>query len=180
LAYAVFTLTLATNLLVWPIPDLGFDYNTRTFEIDAVDPGTAAWHVLQLSDRIVSIHSQGALQFTLRVDRFAALGPAERTLPITLQRAGRLHTVELPLAPPSTSLQLSKLVYALLALVCWVSGYVLGVVRAHEMPGTPLLATFWLTLSGVIGCFHFAILASEPLLLGLLWLTSTLLAPLAI
>ena len=180
LAYGVLVATLAVNILAWPIPDLGFQCDFETCEVAHVEPNSMAEGILQIGDRVVRVGRESARQFFLRPNRFSELNLDDQALDVMVERNGQSLTLQLPLVPPSGLLQISKFAFCLLAIMCWVTGYFLGVVQRHELPGTPLVATYWILMSGVIGIQHFAVFASQPLFTASTWFITSVLAPLAI
>jgi signal transduction histidine kinase len=181
LAGFILILIIVINIVFWPISDLGFQVDPRTAIILSVDPNRPAHQVgLQAGDRVISIYGIIWSEIITQKNLLKLIGPPNKPVLIFIERANTISTYELAQSTPSTSFQINKAVRLCIALVCWITGYVLGIVRRHEASGSQLVATFWLGLSCVLGSLFFAVHASYILSLILYWFTITILFPLFI
>src|SRR5262245_14548620 len=172
---------LAFTVILWPIPYLGFNADPLTATIIFVEPGTSAAHAgLQVDDHILSMYDRPWDEVISAPNMFALIGPPERPVAISIERQGAKYTAALAQGTPTVSFQLAKMTNVLLVVLCWLTGYFLGIVRRHESAGSPLVAWFWLGFSGILGSYFFARYASYPLRLGLDWLMLTVFIPLAV
>jgi signal transduction histidine kinase len=180
LALAALAVMIWLNLLLWLVPHLGFASQSTTGIVRAVERESSAGRAgLQSGDRILRIYDlswQDAVEHPLL---FRVMGHFDKPIFVTVSRNGAI--VELTLQPdaPSFAFQLEKVINAVLALLCWVVGAQLAVIRRREASGSVVLGTFWLVLSAVIGSYLFAYYASLALQI-ILQVAIVFLAPLAI
>ncbi|HMO57195.1 MAG TPA: hypothetical protein PKC19_07565, partial [Roseiflexaceae bacterium] len=89
---------------------------------------------------------------------------------------------QIDIAPPAPTFdaQLGKATNLVLALTCWITGYVLGIMRRHESFGTALIGWFWIALGGALGTYLFAYYSTPLLSVALAWAMIAILLPLAI
>jgi signal transduction histidine kinase len=181
LAAVTLAMILAFTLLLWPIPYLGFNADPLTATIVFVEPGSSAEIAgLQVGDQVLRMYDRAWDEVVSVPNMLALIGPPEQPVPIRVERAGAVHTVALPQGTPSIAFQMGKATNLLLIMLCWLTGYILGIVRRHESAGSSLVAWFWLGMSGILGGYFFARFASYPLRLVLDWLMLTVLIPLAV
>lgn len=181
LAAVTLAMILAFTVMLWPIPHLGFNADPLTATIIFVKPGTSAADAgLQVGDHVLRMYDQAWAEVISAPNMFALIGPREQPVPISVERAGAVHTVALAQGTPSIAFQMGKATNLLLIMLCWLTGYILGIVRRHESAGSPLVAWFWLGMSGILGGYFFARYASYPLRLVLDWLMLAVLIPLAV
>lgn len=181
LAPAIAVVIVGATLLLWPISHLGFEVDLETQTIRHVIPGSSADEAgLRIGDRLVSIYGVPFDDIFRNLNRISLLGPRDRPIAVTVARSGEPINLNLRQDVPDLGFQLSKLAMLSLAALCWLTGYILGVVRRHSVPGADLVAVFWLGLSGVIGTIPFATYAAVPLLLALDWLVISVFAPLLV
>lgn len=172
---------LTAGLLFWPVPYLGLDSSPSNAIIVKIDPQSAASDAgLQLGDRIIHLYGYPLEELDLQWYIFSLLGPRYEPIPITIERDGIVHNFNIAYEDPSFSFQMSKVTNILLALLCWFTGYMLGVVRRHEVSGLPIVAWFWLLLAGTLGCYFVARYASFPVRMILQWFMITTLVPLVV
>lgn len=181
LAALTFIVILFATTMLWPISDVGFESDLVTHIVVVVVPNSPADHAgLRVGDQILTLYGVPIQEVTERVNVLHVLTHLTRADEITVQRNGRLIVAQLENPPPTIGFQAIKLALALLGLICWATGYLLGVVRHQAMPRTPLVASFWLLMGGVTGSMLFTNYAAFPLFVGQVWLTIALLAPLAV
>jgi len=162
LAAITLAMILAFTMILWPIPYLGFNADPLTATIMFVEPGSSAARTgLQVDDRILRMYDRPWDEVVSAPNMFALIGPPERPVAITIERQGAKYTAALAQGIPTVSFQLAKMTNVLLVLLCWLTGYFLGVVRRHESAGSPLVAWFWLGFSGILGSYFFARYASS-------------------
>ncbi len=150
MAVSMLIILILSNVFLWPIPYLGFDANPFTAIITFVQPDSSAAHAgLQLGDRILQIHGHPWDDTISRFNMFSLINVQSRSIPIVVERADVVQALNLALEAPSVSFQMSKLSKLLVAWLCWMTGYILGVVRRHETAGSPVVAYFWFGMSGV-------------------------------
>ena len=168
LAACMLIVIVFATLLMWPICFLGFAWDPHSYLVTRVDPGGAAAEAgLQVGDQVVKLYNQPISEVLSSINLVDLIGPHDQPIPIVFKRGGQSIAKAMEQGQPSLSFQIAKLAWSGLALVCWVTGYWLGVVRRHELPGSPLVAMFWLGLSGVTGSMFFAETAAIPLYIGL-------------
>jgi signal transduction histidine kinase len=180
LAIVILAFILAVNAYLWPIPYLGFNVDP-TATIIFVEPGSSAAQAgLQIGDRVIQLYDRPWQSVLSHPNVVPLTQPRERPIPITVEREGAVYTLALVQGVPSIAFQTAKITNLVLVLLCWLTGYLLGVVRRHEASSSPMVAGFWLGLSGVLGGYFFARFASYPLRLALQWFMIGVLIPLSI
>ena len=168
-------------ILLWPITYLGYDSSLVTQEIIYVVPGSPADQAgLRTGDRILELYGRSIQEVAASLSVVNLIGPRDQPIPITLQRGKQTITTSIRQEPPALSFQALKLAMCGLALLCWTTGYYIGVVRRHEVAASPLVAGFWLCMGGLMGSLLFALYTAFPIFIGELWLIITVLAPLAV
>jgi signal transduction histidine kinase len=181
LSMVIFILIIAFNMILWPIPDLGFQVHPVSATIIKVDPDRSADQAgLQVGDRLLAMYGLSWTEMVKQRNMLSLIGPSNRPVPVTVERTGVIHVYTLDQGTPTTSFQMNKAMRLFVALLCWVTGYILGVVRRHQSSGSPLIATFWFGLSYVLGSLFFAVHASYNFSLALYWFTISILIPLMI
>ncbi len=179
IAAASLLVILVGTALFLPIEYLGFDFDKTTHEIIAVSPGSVAEKAgLHVGDQILKLYNEPIREVVTNINVVDLIGP--RPVPIMVLRTGRIILTEMERRPPTVSFQAEKLSMFLLALICWSTGYSLGVVRQHALMGSPLVAPFWLCIAAVIGSLSAANYTAYPIYTGLVWLVVAVLTPLSI
>ncbi len=179
-AFMLIVIVFAT-LLMWPICFLGFAWDPNTYLVTRVDSGgPAAQAGLQVGDQVVELYNQPISEVLSSINLVDLIGSHNQPVPIVVKRGEQSIAMAMEQGQPALSFQLAKLAWSGLALACWITGYWLGVVRRHELPGSPLVGMFWLGLSGVTGSMFFAQTAAIPIYIGLLWVLNAVFAPLTI
>jgi len=182
-ALALITLVgpLWANLLVWPVEYLGYDLDPRSGEVIFVASGSpAAKAGMLVGDYVLSIYGVPITALSRHWNRWQLIADSGAQVSVLVERAGVTLTFLLPRQPPELSYQIARIVFALLAAACWITGALLGLGRRQEANSAALAAACWLTLAGVLGSYVFAVDLSTPLLAILLWLMITVLPALAI
>lgn len=182
LALAALAVGVLATLSFWPVTYLGYSADLRSGLVLAIEPDGLAERVgLHINDRIVAIYGvpfQEALQQWSVLPLIDAVG---QNVPLVVERSGITRTFTLALGTPPIEFQATKAVSALLALMCWLTGWLLGVMRRHEVATASLtVPMFWIVLGGLLGVYQFAHYASLPLFAVCHWLLLTILAPLGI
>ena len=168
------------NILIWPVGFLGYATDPDTGTIGFVEPASSAARAgLKIGDQIVALYGQpwSALISAWNVLEFVP--PTGATIPITIVRDGIERQVWLIHEPPSIEFQEAKAANLLLAALCWLVGYLLGIVRRSQANASALVALFWLALATVLGSYVFAAYASIPLQTLLQWILLAALIPAA-
>ncbi|GAC1553867.1 MAG: hypothetical protein NVS2B7_29820 [Herpetosiphon sp.] len=179
-ATMLLVIIFATSVM-WPIPHLGFAADAQTFVIRSVVPGTAADQAgLHVGDRIITLYDQPVATVLYSVRIANLIGPHAHAIPIVIDRSGQVLKTTMEQNRPSFAFQSTKVAMMVVALLCWLAGYELGVVRRHEAPNSSVVAVFWLGISGVLGSLIFARYTAPPIYAGLLWLLISVFVPLAI
>jgi len=180
-AFAVLSLILGASLLLWPLPSLGFLPDLTTGTVIAVDPASpAAQAGLQAGDQVIAIYDYpwGAINTRLLV-----LPLPWRTgtpTPVTVRRGEAVHDLMLDAGAPGPAFQAEKLVWALLALVCWGTGYLLGTSPRATDERLRRTGWFWVVIGGTLALYPLAQRASYFGTIGLLWMQCSVLAPMAV
>lgn len=169
------------TLVFWPVTYLGYTTDLVTGQITTIDAGSPGVRAgLQVGDRIVQIYGLPFAAVLAHWNVVALLAPDQGPVPMVVDRQGTTVTLQIARDPPPASFQSIKLVTALLALICWLTGWLLGLVRRHEASASPTVAAFWITLGGALGVYQFARFVSFPLLAILQWLFLAILTPLGV
>lgn len=185
LTHLVAALTLAAPLaalmLFWPVPHLDMTIDPATGVVLAVAPqGTAERAGVQPGDRVRTLYDYRWEQIDTQLWVFPLAWTSIRSVPMTLERQGRVVSYALTPDLPSVAFQLEKVTAFILALICWLTGYLLGLVRRHDPPGAPGVAWFWMGVGGIVGCYTFASYGSYPLAVALQWLLLMVVTPAAV
>lgn len=180
-AFGILVILLVVNILMWPISSLGYEEDAATGSITFVEVNSpAAQAGLQVGDKIVTLYG---LSWNDVVHHWNLLSLAEPWSTTVHMRVERMYT-QIPLVfvvrPPDSAFQLMKASMFVLALLCWITGYVLGIIRRHEVAGGTTAALFWLTMSSLFSLYTFAAFASLPLYACLEWAILTLFIPFGI
>jgi len=169
------------HLLVWPVEYLGYDLDPRSGEVIFLETGsTAANAGMLVGDRVLNIYGVPVAALMGHWNKWQLIADSGEQIPVIVERAGVPHTFLLPRQAPGLRFQIAKIVFALLAAACWITGALLGFGRRHEVSGSALVTAFWLMLAGILGSYVFAIDLSPPLFAILLWLMLTVLPALGI
>lgn len=180
-AALVLAIILAANLILWPIPLLGFDVDPKTHTITAIVPHSSADRAgLRIGDRVMRLYGRPWTDVIHRVTFVDLIGDRRQRIQIEIARDAHLVSMTMDQDAPSVSLQLYKLAVAGLALVCWLTGYQLSMVRRHSALGSTVVPLYWFGLSGVLGLIPLAHYTALPVLVVLLWLMNVAFAPLTI
>lgn len=182
-ALALITLagTVWANLQLWPIETLGFQVDLRSGAITHVAPGSAAAQAdLRVGDQLQRLYGHPFADVLAAWNRQPLLDAAGPTVTAVVERDGIVVSVVMPRRPPTFDDQRAKVVFLLLAAVCWATGAQLGLARRHEVNAARPVAAFWLLLAGVLGTYIFATDLSLPLFALLSWLLIAILPPLGL
>lgn len=178
LAGSTLAVAIWLNSIIWPIGFLGYTADLRNGTVIAVTPRTpAAVAGLQVGDRIINIYGQPWSEVVVSWNALVFVPPVGSPIEMQIDRAGSLSIITLKHTTPDASFQVVKAVNLLLAGLCWLVGYVLGMVRRGQTSSPPIVAAFWLAMGGLLALYPFASFASVPLQVLLRWLAIALLAP---
>jgi signal transduction histidine kinase len=172
---------IATALILWPVPNLDVDVDLESGLVLAVVPGGAAERAgVRAGDRITHIYGYAWTDLDRQLTIYPLAWGSVETIPMTIERETATMAFRIPPDLPSASFQIEKAANTLIAVVCWITGYVLGVVRHHEKHGTVLVGWFWLALSGCLSTYVFGYYSSYPLAVVTAWLMISVLVPLGV
>lgn len=172
---------LAALIAFWPIPYLGIAIDAPSGTILGVDPGSAAARADILpGDRVVAIYDYAWQDADRQLVLFPLAWQTVSAIPLQIERHGVVTPLMLAVDPPDTAYQLEKVAAFGLGLICWLVGYLIGVVRRHDPTGTTMVAWFWMGLGALVGCYTFALYSSYPLSLVLRWLLLSVIAPISV
>lgn len=172
---------LGALLLLWPLPALGFDVDPATGSVQAVEASSpVAQAGIRPGDRITMIYGYPWPDVNHRLLRVPLPWRATTPTPITVVRDGAVRDFVVRAGAPAPGLQVEKLVRALIALVCWGTGYLLGTSPRAAEQHLRRVAWFWVLLGGSLMLYGLTALTSYLLTIGVLWVQSTVLAPVAV
>lgn len=181
LAGLMLAIIVTALILLWPVGYLGYDSTDVDQQIYHVVPdGPADQAGVKVGDRILALYNRPIQEVVVSLNLVDLIGQRDRPIPIVVQRAEQTIATTIRQDAPSFAFQATKLAFFGLGLLCWTTGYFLGVVRRHEVPGSSLVASFWLCQGGIIGTLLFARLAAYPIFLAETWMLITVLAPMAV
>lgn len=181
LSAMILIVILATAAVFWPAPDPGYEMEADTAIVTLVEPGGIAEQAgLQVGDQILELSERPWDVVLIQLNGLSLTSPQDHPIPMRIERAGVVHMLTLAPVPPDAGFQALKLTRVVLALLCLLTAYSLGIVRRHEAPGSYLVASFWLGMSVILGLHLFAGYASAHLAMVLRWLIIVILAPLSI
>ena len=179
-AAAMLILIGVSTRIIWPISLLGYSVDPETHRLVQVVSGSPAARAgLRVEDLVVTIYNQPVDTY-LNSFLFRYLGLPGEVAPFTVQRDGQLIETAMQIPPPSKQLQVTKLAFLILAFVCWVTGYLLGVVRRHDVRSLGPVSWYWLGVSGIYGSLMLALYGAPPLMRIITWLFPTLFLPLGV
>lgn len=166
---------------LWPVEFLGYYAEGRDGAIVYVAPGSVADRAgLRTGDRVVRLYDQPWGTVVRRWSVLPLVDAHPRAIPMEVRRGEQVLSLIMPREEPAPGFRAQKASTALLALACWLTGYLLGFRRRHEPGAHPAVSSFWLLLAGCIGAFAFAQFASFPLSAVVQWAMITLLVPLGV
>lgn len=169
------------NALIWPIGTLGHALDWRTGTIVEVDSGSSADKAgIRVGDRLVELYGRPFDEVASSWNALTMVPPAGAYISATIERAGERQALSILHTPPDASFQQTKIANLLLALLCWLVGYLLGIARRGEASAQPLVALFWLGVAAVFGGYVFAAYASLPLQALLQWTIIAAVMPAAV
>lgn len=181
--FAAVTLIIAltATFIHWPVPRLEYIVDPASGIITELDPGGPAdVGGLRLGDRILWRYWYAWTDLERQFALYPLTWSEVTEIRFVVERDGRQRTIVFPPSAPSLAYQLEKAANLLLALICWVTGYVLGLMRRHESFGTILLSWFWFGMAGTLGCYLFVHTASYPLAVAVAWIMLSILLPLGV
>jgi signal transduction histidine kinase len=180
-ALALFSVIIGAWLLIWPLPDLGFQADPQAGVVLHVAPATpAASGGLQAGDQIRHIYGFPWEAINTRLIIVPLPWVAGTPTPVVVQRGTADIALQIVADQPTPALQWEKFVRLVIALTCLATGYLLGISprsAARHLQGT---AWFWLLLGGALGIYQLVFMTSYVLSVVVLWFMSTVLAPMAV
>jgi hypothetical protein len=180
-AALVLLIILGALFLLWSLPLLGFSADPATGMVLAVEPGSpAAEQGMQVGDQILAIYGYPWSEAGQRLGLVPIPWQPEWSTPIVLLQAGEVRSIIVHPGAPVLALQVEKLLRTLLALVCWITGYLLGTSPRAVRSKLHWVGWFWIVLGGTLGLHHLLTSTSYLLTIALVWVQCTLLAPLAV
>lgn len=168
-------------VLRWPLPDLGFRVAFETGIVEHVQAGTAAARAgMQPGDQITVIYGYPWVEVNQRLFIVPLPWHNDDSTPITMTRAGVPTQLTLYPGPPDPALQIEKICRSILAVACWLTGYLLGTSPRASDPRLRRIAWFWLMMGGSLALYQLFVVTSYLMTIGVLWLQCTILAPIAV
>lgn len=175
------TLIVFSSIIAWGIGDSGYEYDPYTHKIEKVVVGSPADKAgLKVGDRIVQLYGRPIAVVETGINLDEVIGPRDKPIEIVVERAGKIRTAIIIKDEPSTSFQAFKLSVALLSVLCWLTGYLLGIVRHHEIRESSLVPFFWLGTGGTLSTVTLGQSVAIPVQALLVWLLISVLLPLAV
>jgi signal transduction histidine kinase len=172
---------LAANILLLPVPYLGLEVHPYTHQVTHVEPGSSADRAgVRVGDEVLRLYDRPITDVFTSVTMIGWIPPRGQPVPLVVERNGQDLAFELAQDSPVLESRLFILAMAGLGIVCWVTGYVLGVGRSQSILESHTAAYFWISIGGVLGCLPFALAVSIPLLAVLSWLVAGIFVPLFI
>ncbi len=171
-AALVLALILWLNALVWPIPSLGLHVDERTGQVILIEPDSPADRAgVRIDDHVLRLYQRPWNALVAQPSVFSLISAPEPEIPITIERRTHgqafIQTMLMHKTEPTLAFQIEKATTIGLALLCWATGYLLGIARRQAVSGSSRIALFWLAMGAVTGSYGFALYAS-PLLRGVL------------
>ncbi len=178
-AGSIAVLILAANLLMLPIPYLGIEIHPQTHAVLSVAPGSSGERAgVRIGDMVVRLYDRPIADVFSSLTFVGWIPPRDQPIPIMVERNGQSIMFHLAQDPPVLNSRLFMGAMAVLAILCWITGYVLGVGRSQSVLEAQLAAYFWISIAGVVGTIQFALAASLPLLVMIAWVVAGMLVPL--
>jgi len=172
---------LAVAAVVWPIPRLGFIADGVTGEITAIETGSpAARGGLGIGDVVITFYGYPWAATDTRPFLLPLPWQPDTLSPMTILRDGERRELLLQGGVPDVLTQIEKALHSFLALLCWLTGYVLGTRRRVVQPSLQTVGWFWLALGGALGLYQLQHLVSYFAIAALLWMMCTCIAPFAV
>lgn len=157
------------------------DFDLESGVVSAVQPASPAEEAgLLIGDRITRIYGYGWPEVNTRLLLLPLPWREGTPTPMTIERGGEIRELVVVTGAPSWELQLEKLVRSLIALVCWVTGLLLGTSPRASDRGLRWTGWFWVVLAGTLSLYPLTQITSYVLTVGVLWFQSTVLAPVAV
>lgn len=167
--------------LRWPLPEIGIQVDLRSGSVLEVDPGSAADTAgIQPGDQVSAVYGYPWEHVNTRLWLVPLPWHRGDTTPITLKRPSESFSALLKPGAPTGAVQLEKAVRALLAAVCWITGYFLGTSPRAADARLRRVAWFWLILGGSLALYLLVSVSSYRLTIVVLWLQCAILAPLSV
>lgn len=180
-AFTILLIILGAGLLLWPLPGLGANFNLSSGVVLAVQPESPADNAgLLVGDRVTRIYGYPWLEVNTRLLLLPLPWREGTPTPMTIERGGVVQELVVRTSAPTLSLQFEKVVRSLIALVCWVTGFMLGTSPRAANHGLRWTGWFWVLLGGTLSVYPLTQITSYVLTVGVLWFQCTVLAPVAV
>lgn len=168
-------------MLYWPLPELGIATDPATGTVLAVTEGSpAARGGLLPGDQITRIYDYKWAAIDTRLLLVPLPWHAGTQTPVQVRRGDATLDLMLSAGRPELALQIDKALRTIVALVCWATGFLLGISPHAVNRRLESAAWFWVLLGGALGLYELVQIVSYPLTVVVLWALSTVLAPAAV
>lgn len=180
-ALLILAIIVGSVALIWPLPYLGFNADLPTGVVYEVLPGTTASDAgIMPGDRILHIYGYPWEQVNTQLLLVPLPWRAGTPTPMVIERDSRIFDLVLFAGPPSLSLQIEKGIRGMIALICWVTGFLLGTSPRAADVRLRRTGWFWVLLGGSLGLYALTQNVSYLLTVGVVWLQCSVLAPIAV
>jgi len=180
-ALAVLLVILGASLLLWPLPSLGANFDLQSGVVLAVQPASSADSAgLLVGDRVIQIYGYPWLEVNTRLLLLPLPWQEGTPTPVTVERGSTTKELIIENGVPSLALQFEKMVRALIALVCWGTGFLLGTSPRAVDLGLRWTGWFWVWMAGALSLYPLTQITSYVLTVAVLWFLCTVLAPVAV
>ncbi len=172
------TLLLAISVEFWNKGTLGFFVHPTTQKVVYITPELSLTGTdLRVDDTIIQVYHRDWQELLREWNFFRLIPPPDQSIPITIERNGAIHHIQLYQYPQTRSQYFDKLVNLFLAMTCIATGYILAKRAYYEGVIPRGIGFFWFGVGLVVGLHNFAGQASLPLLVTLEWIMLSMYIP---